>query len=117
MPLTTLNPATGETLKQYEPLSAAEIETKLQRAMDAFHRHRRTSFAQRAERMLAAATILDAEREQFGRLMTTEMGKPLKAAIDEAKKCAWACRHYAECAERYLADEIVHTDAAKSFIR
>ena len=67
--------------------------------------------------MLRAAEILETEKETFGRLMTTEMGKTLRSAVDEAVKCASGCRYYAENAERFLADEIVETPAARSFIR
>jgi len=63
-----------------------------------------------------AAEILDGEKDAFGRLMTTEMGKPFRAAVDEAVKCAWACRYYAENAERFLADEVVETTASRSYI-
>ncbi len=67
--------------------------------------------------MTRAAEILETEKQDFGKLMTTEMGKPLKAAIGEAEKCAWVCRYYAENAERHLADEVVETNAKKSFVR
>src|SRR2546422_10932117 len=66
--------------------------------------------------MLEAAEILETEKETFGRLMVTEMGKPLQAAIEEAAKCALGCRYYAEHAERFLADEVVETSASKSWV-
>jgi succinate-semialdehyde dehydrogenase/glutarate-semialdehyde dehydrogenase len=117
MSIASVNPATGETLREFAPLNEAEIEEKLERAARAFLTHRRTSFAARAEKMMRAAEILDAEQERFARLMTTEMGKPLQAARDEAAKCARVCRYYAEHAETFLADEPVETDATRSFIR
>jgi succinate-semialdehyde dehydrogenase/glutarate-semialdehyde dehydrogenase len=117
MAIATINPATGETLKVFEPLADAEIEAKLQRAAETFPVYRRTSFAERAEKMLRAAEILETEQEVFGRLMTTEMGKPLKAACEEAVKCASGCRYYAENAERFLADEEVKTNATRSFVK
>ncbi len=67
--------------------------------------------------MMRAADILEARKEEYGRLMTTEMGKPLKAAIEEVKKCAAGCRFYAETAERFLADEEIATSATRSFVR
>jgi succinate-semialdehyde dehydrogenase / glutarate-semialdehyde dehydrogenase len=103
MPIATINPATGETLRTFEALTAAQVQEKLQRAADAFARHRRTPIAARAEKMARAAELLDAEKERWARLMTTEMGKPLAAARAEAEKCAWVCRHYAEHAARMLA--------------
>jgi succinate-semialdehyde dehydrogenase / glutarate-semialdehyde dehydrogenase len=117
MAIATINPATGELLKLFEPLSDAQIEEKLQRAADAFSKYRKVSFAERAQMTLKAAEILETEKETFGRLMTTEMGKPFRAAVDEAAKCAWACRYYAENAERFLADEVIETAATRSFIR
>ena len=67
--------------------------------------------------MLRAAEILEKEKKEFARLMTIEMGKPIKAAVQETEKCAWVCRYYAEHAERHLADEIIETNATRSFVR
>jgi len=117
MPIATVNPATGETLQVFEPLRGEQLDEKLQRAADGFRSYRRTLFAERALKLLAVAEILEAEKRQFGSLITTEMGKPLKAAFEEVAKCAWGCRHYAENAERLLADEVVETNAARSYIR
>jgi succinate-semialdehyde dehydrogenase/glutarate-semialdehyde dehydrogenase len=117
MTIASVNPATGETLHTFEPLPVSQLEGKLARAAEAFRAHRRTPFAERARKMVRAAEILEAEGDAFGRLMTTEMGKPLRAAREEAAKCAWVCRYYAETAERFLADEAVETGAARSFVR
>ena len=117
MAIATVNPATGETLKSFEPLSEKEIEEKIGRAADAFRDYRRTPFAERSKMMVRAAEILETEKERFGRLMTMEMGKPLKAAIQEAEKCVWVCRYYAETAERFLADEVFETNADESYVR
>ncbi|MBB5341579.1 NAD-dependent succinate-semialdehyde dehydrogenase [Tunturiibacter gelidoferens] len=117
MGIASINPATGEVMKTYDPLTDKELATKLDKAAAAFVLHRETSFAYRAERMIKAAEILEDEKDQFGRLMSLEMGKPIQAAIDEAVKSAWACRYYAEHAERFLADEAVETSANRSYIR
>src|SRR5262252_3065590 len=117
MAIATVNPATGELVQSFEPLSQAVIEAKLQRAVDAFLTYRNIPFSQRAQWMLMAAAILENEKETFGKVMTTEMGKTLRSAVDEAVKCAWVCRYYAENAEKFLADEVVDTGAKKSFIR
>src|SRR6202521_383964 len=117
MAIATTNPTTGEVVKSFEPLSSAQIEQKLQLAASAFRSHRRTSFADRATRMMRAAEILEKEKDECAHLMTLEMGKPLKAAVAEALKCATGCRYYAENAEKFLADEIVETGAKRSFIR
>ena len=117
MAIATTNPATGEVLKSFDSLTEAQIEQKLQLAASAFRTHRRTSFADRAENMMRAADILEKEKNECAHLMTLEMGKPFKAAIAEALKCATGCRYYAENAEKFLADEIVETGARRSFIR
>jgi succinate-semialdehyde dehydrogenase/glutarate-semialdehyde dehydrogenase len=117
MPIASINPATGELLKKFEPLSDSGLEQRLRLAVEAFHRHRRTSFAERAKKMVTAAEIFEAEKETLARVMTAEMGKTFRSAVDEAVKCAWACRYYAENAERFLADEIIETNAARSYVR
>ena len=116
MPIATINPATGETLRTFTPLTPGEIEARLDCAASAYRRHRRTSFADRRRMMLEAARILESEKEAFGRLMVTEMGKTLKAAVEEAAKCALGCRYYAEHAERFLADEAIETSATRSWV-
>src|ERR1700704_2017416 len=117
MAIATINPATGQMLKTFESLSDAQLEVKLQKAADTFRSYRKVLFAERAQMMLKAAAILDGEKESFARVMTTEMGKTFRSAVDEAAKCAWVCRYYAENAERFLADEIVETTASRSYIR
>src|SRR5580700_2589435 len=116
MPIATINPATGETVRTFEPLSSAEVDAKIKIAYDAFRSHRHTTFADRAVKMRRAADIIESEKDRWARVMTTEMGKTLKSAGDEALKCAWACRFYADNAEKFLADEEVATNAGKSFI-
>jgi len=117
MAIATINPATGEVVKKFEPLSDSEVEAKVQRAAETFLKYRTVPFAERARMMTRAAEILETEKDALGRVMTLEMGKPLKSAVAEAAKCATACRYYAENAERFLADELVETPARKSFIR
>ena len=117
MAIASINPATGETLRTFEPHSPAEVEHRLALAAGLFPRWRATSFGERAARVLRAAELLEARKQEWGRIMTLEMGKPIGAAIAEAEKCAWACRYYAENAERFLADEPVATDASRSFVR
>ncbi|SRR5579884_7495 len=116
MAIATINPATGERIRSFEPLAAAEIEAKIRLAAETFPQFRALGFAERARRMTKAAEILERDKEELGRLMTTEMGKTLRSAVDEAVKCAWACRYYAECAEHFLRDEVVQTGAGRSYI-
>jgi succinate-semialdehyde dehydrogenase/glutarate-semialdehyde dehydrogenase len=117
MSIASINPTTGETLKTFEPHSQKQIQEKLQLASDTFRTHRHTSFEDRASKMFRVAEILENEKLAFGKLMTLEMGKPIKAAIAEAEKCALVCRYYAENAHIHLADIVVETEAKKSFVR
>jgi succinate-semialdehyde dehydrogenase / glutarate-semialdehyde dehydrogenase len=117
MAIATINPVTGQVLKTFEPLSSEEIERKISRASALFPKFSRLSFAERAKMMLKAAELLESEKKELAELMTTEMGKTLRSAVDEAVKCAWACRYYAENAERFLADELIQTTATRSFVR
>lgn len=117
MGIATVNPATGEVIKTFEPLTDSEIEIRLQKAQQAFEQYRKTPFEQRSRWMTEAANILDARKEEFGQLMTLEMGKTLKSAIGEVEKCAWVCRFYADNAAHFLADAPGQTDASKSFVR
>ncbi len=117
MAISTVNPATGEEVRSFEALTEGEIDEKIQRAADTFREYKKTSFAERARMMIRAAEILEEEAEEFGRLMTSEMGKTLAAATAEAKKCARGCRYYAENAERFMADEEVELEGARAYIR
>jgi succinate-semialdehyde dehydrogenase/glutarate-semialdehyde dehydrogenase len=115
--LQSIDPATGELIERFDEISDADLEAALARAQHTWHHYRGTSFAARAEWLRKAAQILEGESDQWGRLMTREMGKTYKAAVAEAQKCAWACRYFAENGERFLADEAIETDADKSYVR
>jgi succinate-semialdehyde dehydrogenase/glutarate-semialdehyde dehydrogenase len=117
MMIASINPATGATWRTFEPLTESQIEDKLRRAAAAYQSYRRTSFAERARWLNAAAEILESEKDRLGRVMTLEMGKLIGAARAEAAKCAGACRYYVEHGERLLADEPVEAGAGRSFIR
>ena len=113
----SVNPATGQVIESFEELSEGQLEEKLARAQAAYERHRRTALAERAGKLARAAEILEADAQALGEIMTREMGKPIGAAVAEARKCALACRYYAENGERELADLEIATDAERSFVR
>src|SRR5438552_15238600 len=117
MAIASINPATGEKLKQFPTFNDEEIEKRLKRAEHAFTHHRRQPFAKRGQLMMAAASLLEQERDKLARTMTLEMGKLFRAALDEIAKCVRACRFYAENGERFLEDEAAQTDAARSYVR
>jgi succinate-semialdehyde dehydrogenase/glutarate-semialdehyde dehydrogenase len=116
MAIATINPATGELIKAFEPLKDREISAKLDLAQQTFMQYRQTSFVERSQWLQQAADILIAEKTEFAQTITLEMGKPWKAAIAEVEKCAAVCRYYAENAANFLADLTVKTDASLSFI-
>ncbi|MEU1038454.1 NADP-dependent succinic semialdehyde dehydrogenase [Streptomyces sp. NPDC005551] len=113
MPIATVNPANGETLKTYDALGTEEIERRLATAAATFRTYRTTSLAERARLLHRAAGLLDEDQDEIARIMTTEMGKPLKQARAEAAKCAKAMRWYADHAGELLADEEPGESAAR----
>ena len=113
---TTVNPASGDEIASYRTLTDGALDAALARAASGFHAHRRSSFDDRAAAMRRLADLLDDQKDDLGRLMTTEMGKPLAQAVAEAEKCAWVCRYYADRAQGYLADEPRETAARRSFV-
>jgi succinate-semialdehyde dehydrogenase/glutarate-semialdehyde dehydrogenase len=111
MPIASINPATGEVVRELAAHDDAEVAARLSRAERAAAAWRRVAVADRARVVAAAGEILERESEPFGRLMTLEMGKPLAAAVAEAKKCALACRHYAAHIEAILAPVVIRETA------
>src|SRR5213080_4399808 len=117
MPIATINPATGEKLKEFSPFDDAEIEKRLKRAEDAFRKYRRTTFTERSELLHAVTELLFQEKEKFAEIVTLEMGKLFRDSVAEIEKCARGCRFYAENGERFLEDEPAQTDAAESYVQ
>jgi succinate-semialdehyde dehydrogenase / glutarate-semialdehyde dehydrogenase len=117
MAIASINPATGELGKRFEAHSDTEIERALNRAASAFEKHRRVSFASRAAKLQRAAEILEKGRDLFARIITSEMGKLFRGSIEEIEKCARGCRYYAEHGEKFLTEQSVSSDAARSLIR
>ena len=115
--MTSVNPANGEVLGRFEEISDAELEARLARAAQTFRTWRRRPFAERASLLATAAEVIERRKDHWARIMTLEMGKTLKSAVAEAEKCAWACRFYAEHAERFLADEEIASSATRSYVR
>jgi succinate-semialdehyde dehydrogenase/glutarate-semialdehyde dehydrogenase len=117
MSFTSINPTTGEVVKQYPAHSADEIEAALASAAKAFQQWRAASFAERAVLMNAAAQLLENELAMVAELLTTEMGKTFVASKGEVTKCVGTMRYYAEHAESMLAEESIASTATRSGIR
>src|SRR2546430_13275295 len=116
MAIASINPATGERLREFKPNNDAEIEKCLKRAVTAFDKHRREPFPKRAQLMVAAASLLEQEKKELARTLTLEMGKLFRASVEEIEKCARGCLYYAENAERFLEDKVAQTDARRSYL-
>lgn len=117
MSIASINPATGELLVSFPALTPEELDARLECSAAAFALWKRTTFSERAALLRKAADILEADAERLGRLMTVEMGKPVRAAMDEVLKSAKGCRFYAEHAGEYLADANIPTEAKQSYVR
>ena len=117
MSIASMNPATGELLASFPALTPEELDARLECSAAAFALWKRTSFSERAALLRKAANILEAEAERLGRLMTVEMGKPVRPAMDEVLKSGKGCRYYADHAAGFLADANIPTEAKQSYIR
>ncbi len=115
MTFQTKNPATGKIVKTYENHTDAQVESIITQSYAAHKELRKWSFERRAKHMRRAAQILHDEAETLGAIVTLEMGKTLKSAIAEVKKCAVGANYYADTAACHMADEIIETAASKSY--
>ena len=111
---TTLNPATGETLRTFEFHTDSQIEDKLAAAAQAQQKWRHSNMPERTALLERVALVLRRRRAELGYLITLEMGKPITEAEGEIDKCAWNFEHYAAQAGTYLADEVIQSSAADS---
>ncbi len=116
MPIASINPATGEKLKEFKPHDDSHIEKTLRQATAAFGKHRREPFPRRALLMTAVASLLEQEKQELARTITLEMGKLFGDSVAEIEKCSRGCRYYAENAERFLEDEPAQTTARRSYV-
>lgn len=114
--LTSINPANNKIIKQYDEMTASDSSEIILLAHQSFLEWKDTSFVHRAELMKNAAKVLRQNSEEYSALMTMEMGKPIAQSRAEVEKCAWVCDYYAENAEKFLTDELIKTEATKSFV-
>jgi succinate-semialdehyde dehydrogenase/glutarate-semialdehyde dehydrogenase len=112
----SVNPATGQRIEAYELMDDAKLDQIIHKAEKAQDAWRKTSFEHRAKHLREAAKILESNKSQYAELMAREMGKPLAQGESESEKCAWVCNYYADNAEDFLRDELIETDASKSFV-
>ena len=112
----TTNPATGEHLESYPIFSDDEVAQVARRARAAFEKWRKLSVDERSDYLRKLASALRAKKNDYARLMTLEMGKPISQSESEIEKCAWTAEYYAEKTKSWLAEEFVETDAKSSFV-
>lgn len=113
----SINPYTGEELAKFSELTKPEINKRLKTADKAFKDWKQTSFEEREKLMLSLAKVLKKNKKKYAETISLEMGKPISQSIAEIEKCAWVCEYYAENAAKQLKEEIIKTDAKKSYVR
>jgi succinate-semialdehyde dehydrogenase/glutarate-semialdehyde dehydrogenase len=116
MAFTSLNPATGELLREFPVWSAGELDEALDAVAKKSPEWQSTSMEERCALMRRAAEVLRSQRDELAKLITLEMGKLFKEAQGEIEKCAWVCDYYAENGPAFLADELIETDASRSLV-
>ncbi|WP_027419247.1 NAD-dependent succinate-semialdehyde dehydrogenase [Crocinitomix catalasitica] len=117
MAIKSINPYNGEEVGTFTALSSSELNRKLALSQTAFNSWKKTSLAERTTLMAKAGNVLRENVEEYALMITLEMGKPISESRSEVNKCAWVCDYYAENAADFLANEIIETDAQKSFVQ
>lgn len=112
----SINPATGDLLKKYPPLSSNEISSTINKVHNSFKSWRNKSFSERSKLMRVLSHNLKVNAEQYAKMISLEMGKPFNESKAEVEKSAWVCEYYSENVEKMLKDEVLESDAGKSFV-
>jgi succinate-semialdehyde dehydrogenase/glutarate-semialdehyde dehydrogenase len=116
MSIQSINPVNGEIIQRYTATSETEVNSKIDQAHEAWKSWRRVPLHQKADLLMKAAAILRTRKDALAMVMALEMGKPLKDGLGEVEKCAAVCEYYAQHGQEYLSDELVSTEASKSYI-
>ncbi|MFT5158146.1 MAG: succinate-semialdehyde dehydrogenase/glutarate-semialdehyde dehydrogenase [Bacteroidia bacterium] len=112
----SVNPATNQVVGTYQEETETVLLKKLDLAQEVFTSWRKSDLAHRCELLKKAGQILRDNVEEYAQMITAEMGKPIAESRGEVNKCAWVCDYYAENAADFLQDEIIVTDAYKSYV-
>lgn len=113
----SINPATGMLIKEYTAISNDQLQEKITIAETAFTSWKTSSFEIRKKLLTAVGALLRNNKDEYATLITTEMGKRIAESTAEVEKCAWVCEYFAEHAEALLKEEVIATEAKKSFVR
>lgn len=116
MPITSINPATGQPIQSYTEHSPEQVQEKINQTQEAWKVWRGTPMATRTSHLQTLSTVLRNRKKQLAELMALEMGKPLQQGLAEVEKCARCCEYYAEYAATYLQDQLIPTEASKSYV-
>jgi succinate-semialdehyde dehydrogenase/glutarate-semialdehyde dehydrogenase len=116
MAIKSVNPANGKLIKTYQELNPEEVNQKIAESHPAWENWRKVSFIERANSMLKLGELLKTKKEAIAKVMTLEMGKPIKESIAEVEKCATVCEYYARHSADFLKDKIIETEASKSYV-
>ncbi|MCI0560595.1 MAG: aldehyde dehydrogenase family protein, partial [Nitrososphaera sp.] len=112
----TINPSTGRAIAVYENEGPDDVNKKVKAARMAFAGWKKRDLSERAEYMRRLGRVMRKRREDHAKVVTEEMGKPIRQSLAEIEKCAWVCDYYAEHAEMFLRDELIPTEFRKSFV-
>jgi succinate-semialdehyde dehydrogenase/glutarate-semialdehyde dehydrogenase len=117
MEFKSINPYSNQQVANFIALTQDELDEKLDRSATAFKKWSTVPLLERCQLIKKAGQVLRDNVEEYAKMITLEMGKPISESRGEVNKCAWVCDYYADNAETFLADEIIATDASKSFVR
>ena len=112
----TINPATGKVIGSYNSMSIEEINQKTKNARNSFDDWKKLDISERCTYMRRLGRVMKKNKEDYAKLITEEMGKPIRQSLAEIEKCAWVCDYYSEHAESFLRDELIPTEFRKSFV-
>ncbi len=112
----TVNPATGKVIASYENETPEIVSRRVGAARLAYESWKKRDLSERTELMRRLGRVMRKSREEYARVITEEMGKPIRQALAEVEKCAWGCDYYADHAEVFLRDELIPTEFRKSFV-
>jgi succinate-semialdehyde dehydrogenase / glutarate-semialdehyde dehydrogenase len=112
----SVNPYNQQLIAEYNEHSENDVRKKLELSTRTYHEWKKSSFAQRADLMRRVAALLNRDQNKYARLISQEMGKVISESRDEVKKCAVGCSYYADNAENFLKDEMISTEARRSYV-
>ncbi|UAB83367.1 NAD-dependent succinate-semialdehyde dehydrogenase [Zunongwangia sp. SCSIO 43204] len=114
--MTSKNPYNGEIIEEFKEYTKEEVNKAIEKADERFKSWRKVSFSEKSKLLKNAAKELRKNQRSYAEDMTKEMGKPISQSLAEIEKCAWVCEYYAENAEDHLQNEMIETDAQKSYV-